>query len=207
MVPGILILGGLAGVIFTSLKVIFCLTMLLGIGLFLTRVLVKKSIEATSGLPGLDSFLEELKQQEHKVAQTKYLAKVGTLGEKAHAQAKALTDRYLLINKILDIKFNSGELAYSRYQNAVHAASESLSDNLKLITSTLSSIDVSSTPAEDQKQLVNQLLESNAETLRLLSDLSHSLDQINAGGSLDTSLENSMDELKRLTELAKKYSR
>jgi len=207
MVPGILIFGGMAGVFFTPFDIICSLLIFVGIGLFATRALVKKSVEATQGLSGQDPFLAELKSLEHKVAQTKYLSKVSALGEKASAQARELKEQYSLINSTLDKKFGPGELAYSRYQTAVSSAAQSLCDNLKLITATLTSMDLSAAQSEDQKQLVIQLLSDNTETLRLFSELTFSLNQINAGGTLDASLEHSMSELKRLTEQAKKYTR
>lgn len=207
MVPAILMFGGLAGVFFTPFDIIFSLLIVLGFGLFVARALVKKLVEATQGLSEQDPFLAELKTLEHKVAQTKYLNKVSALGEKAHAQARELKERYVLINGTLEKKFQPGELAYSRYQTAVASAAQSLSDNLKLITANLTSIDLASTPSEEQSKLVDELLSDNKETLRLFSELSFSLNQINAGGTLDASLEHSMSELKRLTEQAKKYSR
>jgi hypothetical protein len=207
VVPGILVFGGLAGVLLTPYDLIFALVIISGISLFITRALVRKSVEATSGSMQENPFMHELKLLEHTLAQTKYLTKMSSWGEKAFNQAKELHERCKLIDVSLNKKFSPSELAFSRYQNAVSAATQSLSANLKLIASTLTSMDVAATQSEDQINLVKQLLSDNAETLKLLSELSHSLNQINAGGTLDASLEHSMTELKRLTEQAKKYSR
>jgi hypothetical protein len=207
VVPGVLVFGGLAGVFLTPFDLIFALVIVSGIGLFITRALVKKSIEATAGSIQENPFLHDLKQLEHTLAQTKYLTKMSSWGQKAFDQSQELHERCNLIDVSLNKKFSSSELAFSRYQNAVSAATQSISDNLKLIASTLTSMDVAATQTEDQINLVKQLLNDNAETLKLLSDLSHSLNQINPGGTLDASLDDSMVELKRLTEQAKKYSR
>ena len=207
IVPAILVFGGLAGVFLTPFDLIFTLLIVSGIGLFITRALVRKSVEATAGSVQEDQFLHDLKQLEHTMAQTKYLTKMSSWGQKAFEQTKELHERCKLIDVSLNKKFSPSELAFSRYQNAVSASTQSLSANLKLIASTLTSMDVAATQSEDQMNLVKQLLSDNAETLKLLSELSHSLNQINAGGTLDDSLEHSMAELKRLTEQAKKYSR
>jgi hypothetical protein len=207
LIAPIVMVGSAAAILLFNLDLLFGMTFLIGLGIFVTRALVRKSVEATQLTIKEDSILRGLKELEQKILQAKYLTKHSSFGEKAYNQTKELTEHYSKIINVINQKFNPSELAYARYESALMETTVSLSDNLKMINSTIHSMEISSQPDQAQADLVKLITQNNDESIKLLGNLLHSLNQINAGGSMDTSLENSLDELKRLTEQTKKYSR
>ena len=207
LIAPILMGASVIGIFLFNYDLIFALIFILGLVVFITRALVAKSIDATQSNKKEDTILRKLKEQEQRILQAKYLAKYSSLGEKAHSQSKELTDHYSKIISAINEKFNPSELAFARYESALTETTVSLMANLKMINTTIHAMEIASLPDPAQADLIKLLMDNNEQSLKLVGSLLHSLNQINAGGSLDASLENSLDELKRLTEQTKKYSR
>lgn len=205
---GVLTAGSVLGVIFTSYDLLFIALAILGILFFAAGNLINKSLVSTqSNLGHPDPLLIALKSEQHKIAQTKYMVKVSSFGEKAHQQTLVLEERWKQLKKVIESKFSPGELTYSRYMNASEESVHLILQNFSLLGETLKSMEMMNIEDPSKKAFVLELLNMNDSALTELGSLADNLVQLNAGGSTDSSMEHSINELKRLADQAKKYSK
>ena len=198
------------GVYLTAFDIPFIILGVLGVVMFIAGNLLNKSLSLTqNNLAHPDPFTVALRSLLHEISQTKYMVKVNVLGERAWTQAKTLESRWPLLQSALKKKFNPTELAYTRYMSAVRDTAELILGNLKLLTSTLNSMEVmdpKSPEFETQKASCLELLSMNDSALTQLMDVETNVNQIDTSSSKD-SLESNLEELKRLAAQAKKYSK
>ncbi|HXH31546.1 MAG TPA: hypothetical protein VNJ01_12080 [Bacteriovoracaceae bacterium] len=198
------------GVFLTSYDLVFIIIGAASVIMFVAGNLVNKSLSLTQkGFAHPDPLQTALKTQLHQIAQTKYLSKVSDLGQRGWDQGKALELRWGLLKASLGKKFQPTELAYSRYLSACGETVHQILENLGLLTTNLNSMeamDPKQPEFEKQRSLCQQLLSVNDRALTQLTELSGNVDLIGTAGSSD-SLEFSLEELKRLAEQAKKYSK
>lgn len=190
---------------------------MLGSILLISYALVKKSLESVNETSFSDFPLTDtLKTHKHGLAQTKYLRNVSSLGERAHGQIQELADKYQLLNRLLRDKFSPTELSFERYSTAITDTTLRLLENFRHLQQKLNFMDtVDLKLASDERQTklneseaeVEEIFSFNESALKQMDELASSLNLVNSGGSLNSSLEYSLEELKRLTEQAKKYSR
>lgn len=197
------------GVIFTSFDLLFLITGVVGILLFIAGNLINKSLETTQNLAHPDPFSLAMKETGQALVQTKYMNNVSAMGECAHSQLRTLEERWKFLTTTLSKKFSPGEITYDRYLKAVEETTALILDNLKLLTATLKSMEMMK-PSDENfikgKTDSEELMRLNDEALKELANLSQNLNLLNAGGSTTDNFEASLVEIRKLAERSKKYN-
>lgn len=197
------------GVIFTSFDLLFLITGVVGILLFIAGNLISKSLETTQNLAHPDPFSLSIKETGQALVQTKYMNNVSAMGERAHAQLQTLEERWKFLTKTLNQKFSPGEITFDRYLKAVEDTTALILDNLKLLSVNLKSMEMMKTSDENftkGKTDSEELMRLNDEALKELANLSQNLNLLNAGGATSENFEASLVEIRKLAERSKKYN-
>ena len=198
------------GIVLTSFDLLFLITGVVGILLFIAGNLVNKSLATTQeSLAHPDPFTLSMKETGQALVQTKYMNNVSALGERAHTQLQTLSERWKFLTATLAKKFSPGEITYDRYLKAIEETTALVLDNLKLLSVNLRSMEMMKTTEENfvkGKSDSEELLRLNDEALNELANLSQNLNVLNAGGSTTDNFEASLAEIRKLAERSKKYS-
>ena len=199
---------GLVGVVFTSFTLVSFILVLAGVGLLVTKLLVQKSLALSSGLSD-NPLTEYFQAQKHAVAQTKYFKHNAKLGEKAFSQVQDLHNRYKNIMGILAKKFSPTELTFERYEKSINEVVFTVLNNLKEVTTLLTSLEVKAetSPASRELVAVHGYLEAGSKALSEMDLLTKSITNINIQEPMSEAFEESLERLRTLASQAHLYSK
>lgn len=224
LVGGMIMSFGAIGLFLINQYLIFSIiSAVMGILFFGARQLVKKSmfLTSTQSQTQLTSTEQELEHIRKQVSKCKFLENIENEGLRAANQADQLVQQFKNLKHILSQKFESSELTFSRYLNAIETSCLSIGENLihtknLLENLNLTKSDFSPLPPEriasleqrDEPQIqVKHLLDSTDQALHGLALLFNSINEITTKERHKDQLEQSMQQIRELAERAKIYSK
>jgi hypothetical protein len=189
----------------------------IGLGLFATQQIVKKSLALTASqqAQSLDSPLLRLDDVRKQVSKCKFLENVEAEGTLAAAQADQLVQQYQNLNDLLLQKFEPGELTLSRYQEGIFVLCMAIAENLMNVRTSLENLNLTKPdgivfdthPWLAQRLQVKTVLQNNAQALTELSALFAQLNQITTKEAYRNGLEQALQQIRNLSERASKYTK
>lgn len=209
---GVVACTAAAGVFFlTHFTFVAWILALVGAGFLISRQLVRKSLELTAAPAHqtLTSSVAQLAEMQRQVSKTKFLEYVEKEGEKAAQQAEQLVEQHKNLLRLLQQKFEPGEITHARYADAVESACFSIGENLmhaKRILENLSLTKPSKTNAGWNAGLL-EVLKTNDEALAALTTLYSEINVITTKEKHRDQLEQTMQQVKELAARAKQYSK
>ncbi len=145
-----------------------------------------------------------------KISWCRFLENVNDYGKKVAAQYKTITQVQATSMNMLKQKFNSQEVTYARYHQALDSSNQILVDNLSKIIPLLETLDhLGSSENTNQQELVNKiegLILLNEQLIEKLNELIINLSQLkNLQGPDQQTTQFLLENLDKLVERAKHY--
>lgn len=178
----------------------------------ISRSLVRKSLALTtqSNNPMLASLEIQLEEICRKISKCKYLVNVEKEGTRLSLQAEQLLAQYKGLKTILSSKLDPQEITYSRYLESIHAACFAIAESLIDSKNVLENLDSQTQKNEQWKlelQTLNTRLDSHQQALDGLAKLYQSINDINTTELNNEKITSTMEEVKKLADRAKLYSK
>jgi hypothetical protein len=158
-----------------------------------------------------DSVLKELEETKKQVSKSKFSIHVEKEGEELSSQGAKLFEQYSGLRKLLLTKFAPTEITYSRYASGIETSCLSIAQNLMHIKNVVDHLEQTkgTDPSawETERAQMNESLKRTSEALSGLANLFVSLNAINTQEQHRPQLEQSMEEVRLLSERVKLYSK
>jgi len=152
----ILLVGGVGSLVFSGIGFLSALAIVFGVLTLLINGLLKRSQAPLDAFDQIESSQEQkIKELKRYVSKSQYLENVGGLGEKAADQLTQINERFKKFQDLLLLKFNPGEITFSRYHSAAEQTFLSILDNLNFVATSLNNIN-----AIDPKYIDDRLKEA-----------------------------------------------
>lgn len=183
-----------------------------GAALFMSNRMINKSLALTA--PKQQALLQSTRQRlediRRQLSKCKFLEKIEAEGTKAAALAEQLLEQDAQLRRLLEQKFEPGEITHGRYLGAVDSAALGIGENLLRVKADLESLNATAaaTPEWQQKRAsAGQHLSEIEGGLKELTGLFDSLSKIITKETHRDQLEQSLEQVKLLAERAQKYSK
>lgn len=205
--------GAVGLFLLTQHIVISALLAIAGVIFLGSRQLIRKSLQLTANSDQLqlESVQGQLEQMKKQVSKCKFLENVEAEGTRAAGQADQLVQQYKSIKNILSQRFESSELTFARYLSGLEALCLSVGENLIHTKAILENLNLTNNKQSDQwkeqREQATKLLESTDQALVELAKLFSSINDITTKEKHRDQLDQSMQQIKKLADRAKIYSK
>lgn len=162
-----------------------------------------------SSKEGVSQSQLQLLMLQPKISWCRFLENVDAYGKNIAAQYQVIKKIQFTSMSMLKQKFNTQEITYARYQQAIDSTNEILQDNLVKIIPLLETLDHTEPTENAHQELIKKiegLYSFNEQLIEKLNELIINLSQIkNLAGPSQQTTEFLLDNLGKLIERAKYY--
>lgn len=204
-------LGAVCLFAFTQFTLTAILVLAAGFVILAGRKLIQKSLALTAGTGNsqADSTVVKLEQIRKLLSKCRFMENAEAEGTQLATQADLLLFNYKQLSEVLSRKFESSEITFQRYAEGIDSSCLAIGENLLHMKNVLENLNLKSRLNENRESenQVTEMLGKTEQAISHLSELFHSLNNINTNEKHRDQLEQSMQQIRELASRAQIYSR